>query len=179
MLTRASSLVFDIPSTLFSMTFRRSTVPYVQPLREAAQKWMLDLARVSIFLALADLISIRLSCLVLPCDTREHKETVFGKHLRYQHLVSQHEALVDSVRMHFGHLSSFMELYGSPSRSKLVIWSRARGDTAQSAMLHWKQEAVGGSGLLLQLLAPRACTSPIVVDKRGASLQVHHVAHLR
>src|SRR5258707_14478453 len=109
MLARASSLVFDIPSTLFSQTFHRSTVPYLLPLREAAQKWMLDLASVIIFIALADLISIRVSCLVFPCDTREHKETVFGKHLRYQHLVSQHEALVDSVRIHFGHMSSFMD----------------------------------------------------------------------
>ena len=61
--------------TLFSMTFRKSTVLYLQLLREAAQKWMLDLARVIISLALADLISIHVICLVLPCDTAEHKET--------------------------------------------------------------------------------------------------------
>src|SRR5260370_39196475 len=120
------------------MTFRRSTVPYLQPLREAAQKWMLDLARVIIFLALADPISIRVSCLVFPCDTREHKETVFGKHLRYQHLVSQHEALVGSVRIQFGLMSSFIKLFRSPSVSKLVIWARAAAHNSQSEMLHWK-----------------------------------------
>jgi hypothetical protein len=41
-----------------------------------------------------NLICIPLRCLLFPCVTREHKKTVFGKHLRRQHFVSQPEALV-------------------------------------------------------------------------------------
>src|SRR5712691_3424482 len=65
-------------------------------------------------LALVNLIYIHLRCLLFPCVTREHKETVFGKHLRRQRFVSQHEALVAAIRMHVGHMSSFMGLFRSP-----------------------------------------------------------------
>ena len=45
---------------------------------------------------------------------------MFGKHLRRQRFVPQHEALVDVVRIHFGHMPSFIELFRCDEVSELT-----------------------------------------------------------